>query len=340
MSKPSKKNLRLRLLSYFVIAYMLVAFSWWSVLLFTKNRDAFYAKRDLMRIGMIAKHLVHTDEEFLATAEYEELAARYQRQEWMIFGEAAVFVVSLIIGVYLINRGYHKEMKASEQRRNFLLSITHELKSPIASIKLVLETFLKRDLTKDQTTKFTKNALKDTERLNNLVTDLLLSAKLETAYQPHFESLNLVELIEDLIAKLSTKHLKATFFFEKNDEIPTIQADKMGLTSVALNLLENAVKYSDTHPEITTILSLKNNKIIWKVADNGIGIPDKEKGNVFEKFYRVGSEETRTTKGTGLGLYIVKEILEAHGGTIRVADNLPKGTKFTIEMPVSVPKPH
>ena len=335
MTKPIKnKNLRLRLLSYFVIAYMLLAFSWWSVLLFTKNRDAFYAKRDLMRIGMVAEHLIHSDEEFLQTPPYQQLAARYNRQEWMIFGEAAVFVVTLIIGVYLINRGYNKEMKAAEQRRNFLLSITHELKSPLASIKLVLETFLKRDLTKQQTDKFTENALKDTERLNNLVNDLLLSAKLETAYQPYFEPLNLEDLIQDLITKLSTKHTKANFFFEKNDEIPTIQGDKMGLTSVALNLLENAVKYGDANPQIHTTLSLINNRIIWKVADNGIGIPDKEKGNVFEKFYRVGSEETRTTKGTGLGLYIVKEILEVHGGTIQVADNQPKGTKFLIEIPV------
>lgn len=335
MTNSSKnKNLRLRLLSYFVIAYMLLAFSWWSVLLFTKNRDAFYAKRDLMRIGMIAEHLIHNDEEFLERAEYQKLVDQYKRQEWMIFGEAGVFVVSLIIGVYLINRGYHKEMKASEQRRNFLLSITHELKSPIASIKLVLETFLKRDLTKEQTTKFTKNALKDTERLNNLVTDLLLSAKLETAYQPHFEPLSISELLGELIAKLSTKHPNAKFFFEKNDEIPTIQGDKMGLTSVALNLLENAVKYGDSNPEITTMLSIKSDEIIWKVADNGIGISDKEKAHIFEKFYRVGSEETRTTKGTGLGLYIVKEIVGAHGGMIKVADNQPKGTKFEIVLPV------
>lgn len=335
MANPTKnKNLRLRLLSYIVIAYMLLAFAWWSVLLFTKNRDAFYAKRDLMRIGMVAEHLVHSDEEFLQTAEYQKLARRYQRQEWMIFGEAAVFVVTLIIGVYLINRGYNKEMKAAEQRRNFLLSITHELKSPISSIKLVLETFLKRDLTKDQTLKFTQNALKDTERLNNLVNDLLLSAKLEIAYQPHFEPLNLPDLIEELIAKLTTKHAQAQFIFEKSDDIPTIQADKMGMTSVVLNLLENAVKYGDSSPVIHTKLSVKNNQIVWEVSDNGIGIPDKEKENIFEKFYRVGSEETRTTKGTGLGLYIVKEIVNAHKGTIQVANNQPKGSKFVIELPI------
>ena len=90
------KNLRLRLLSYVVIAYMLLAFSWWSVLLFTKNKDAFYAKRDLMRIGMIAEHLIHNDDEFLQTSAYQDLEYTYKRQEWMIFGEAAVFVITLI----------------------------------------------------------------------------------------------------------------------------------------------------------------------------------------------------------------------------------------------------
>jgi len=336
MAASSKhKNLRLRLLSYFVIAYMLLAFSWWSVLLFTKNRDAFYAKRDLMRIGMIAEHLVHNDAEFIQTPQYQELENRYYRQEWMIFGEAAVFVVTLIIGVYFINRGYNKEVQAANQRRNFLLSITHELKSPIASIKLVLETFLKRDLNKEQTQKFTQNALKDIERLNNLVTDLLLSAKLENAYQPHFEPLDLSKLINDLINKLSTKHRKAAFSFETKDAIPFLQADKMGITSVGINLLENAVKYGGTSPEIKTVLSTKANQIIWEVSDTGIGISDKDKKMIFEKFYRVGSEETRTTKGTGLGLYIVKEIVEAHKGSIQVLNNGDQGTKFIIQMPIN-----
>ena len=314
---------------------MLVAFAWWSVLLFTKNRDAFHAKSDLMKIGMIAEHLVHNDAEFYQTTEYLTLKKHYQRQEWMIFGEAAVFVVTLIIGVYLINRGYNKDVEAAEQRRNFLLSITHELKSPIASIKLVLETFLKRSLAKEQADKLTANALKEAERLNNLVNDLLLSAKLETAYQPHFEHLQLPELLQELIAKLATKYPKAQFSLDSGDDIPAIQADKMGITSVALNLLENAVKYGSTIPQIETHLQRKNNIIQWEVSDNGIGISDKEKAKIFEKFYRVGSEETRTTKGTGLGLYIVNEIVKAHSGKIHVKDNRPKGTRFVIELPLA-----
>ena len=144
------QNLRLRLLSYIVIAYMMMAFAWWSILLFTKNRDAFRAKRDLFRIGMIADGTVKNDQEFLATDVYKNLSKQYQRQEWMILGEATFFVISLVIGVWLINRGYNKEVNAAQQRRNFLLSITHELKSPIASIRLVLETFMKRKLSPEQ----------------------------------------------------------------------------------------------------------------------------------------------------------------------------------------------
>ena len=106
------------------------------------------------------------------------------------------------------------------------------------------------------------------------------------------------------------------------------------MTSVALNLLENAVKYGDQSPNIDTQISQKNGSIFCEISDNGIGISDKEKKHIFKKFYRVGSEETRTTKGTGLGLYIVKEIVKAHGGEIRVEDNFPKGTRFKITLPL------
>lgn len=334
----SKKNIRLRLLSYIVIAYMLLAFSWWSVLLFTKNKDAFYAKRDLIMIGMIAEGIVENEAQFYKTSKYQLLRSEYKRQEMMIFGEATVFVITLIIGIWLINRGYNREMEAAQQRRNFLLSITHELKSPIASIKLILETFLKRNLKPEQREKFTESALEETERLHTLVNDLLLSAKLETTYQPNFESLNLSELIERLIEKLSTKYPKAKFRFQKNDDIPTFQAERLGMTSVVLNLLENAVKYSNEEPQIVIDLSCSNEMINLNIADQGIGISDKEKKKVFEKFYRIGNEDTRRTKGTGLGLHIVNQIVIAHEGKILIEDNEPQGTIFKIELPILSPK--
>lgn len=332
----TRQNIQLRLLSYAVIAYMMMAFGWWSILLFTKNRDAFEAKRDLLRLGMVAEGLVHTDEEFYASYNFQFLTQQYRRQEYMILGEASVFVVSLVMGIWFINRGYHKEMMAAQQRRNFLLSITHELKSPIASIQLVLETFLRRTLAKEQTERLTNNALKETERLNVLVNDLLLSAKLETAYTPHNEPLDLAELLEDLVEKLRDKYPNAQFLVDLGQDLPYFLGDKMGMTSVALNLLENAVKYSGEKPVVKTRLVQKNNQfLLLEVADEGIGIADKEKKRVFDKFYRVGSENTRTTKGTGLGLYIVEQIVKAHRGKISIRDNQPKGTVFSIDLPTA-----
>lgn len=329
----SPNNIRLRLLSYGIIAYMMLAFAWWSVLLFTKNRDAFYAKRDILRIIMVAEGRIKTNEEFYSSSAYKNLEKHYLRQEWMILGEASVFVFSLVIGIWLINRGYFKEVMAAKQRRNFLLSITHELKSPIASIKLVLETLLKRDLKREQLEKLTNSALFETDRLHMLVEDLLLSAKLETAYQPYLEAVNLSELLQDLVHKLQMKYPSVAIHYKEEIENPWIIADKSGLTSVAINLLENAVKYSLEAPQIMVQVMQHNENAVFEVADQGVGIPESEKAQIFEKFYRVGSEDTRKTKGTGLGLYIVEQIVKAHRGNIMVMNNEPKGTIFRIELP-------
>jgi len=324
-------NLKLRLLSYLVIFYMLIAFAWWSVLLYSKNKDAYYAKVELLRIGMEAEGLIGSTEEFLQTSNYLELTQKYQRQEWMIFGEASFFIISLVIGIWLINRGYNKEIEIAHQRRNFLLSITHELKSPIASIRLVLETFLKRNLKPEQIQRFGKNAIKDSERLNELVNNLLFAAKLETAYQPHLEPIQLSEMVNDLVDAMSEKFPKVIFSKNIQNEISTIEGDRVGMISVVTNLIENAVKYNFTEQtKIEVNLSEDNGKIFLDIADNGIGISDNEKKKIFERFYRVGNEDTRKTKGTGLGLYIVSQIVKAHQGKITVEDNLPKGTVFKI----------
>lgn len=330
----SPNNIRLRLLSYGVIAYMMLAFAWWSVLLFTKNRDAFYAKQDLLRILLVADRRIETNEEFYRSKAYQDLEKHYMRQEWMILGEASVFVFSLVVGIWLINRGYFKEVMAAKQRRNFLLSITHELKSPIASIKLVLETMIKRELKREQQEKLMNTALFETDRLHMLVEDLLLSAKLETAYQPYLEPLDLSVLLQDLVHKMQIKYATASIYYEEKVNNPIIIGDKSGLTSVVINLLENAVKYSPEQPKIMVRLLQNPDNIAFEVADKGVGIPGNEKVQIFEKFYRVGSEDTRRTKGTGLGLYIVEQIVKAHRGKILVLDNEPKGTIFRIELPL------
>lgn len=333
-----EKNVRLRILSYGVIVYLLLAFSWWSILLFVKNKDAYLAKAELLRIALAAEGLYIDEATFRQNEAFLLIEREYQRQEWMIMGEAGVFVISLIIALSLINRSYHKEMEAAQQRRNFLLSITHELKSPIASIQLVLETFLRRQLSPSKVEALSSSALQETQRLNQLVNNLLLSAKLETAYQPFFEAVDLKELITQLVTMLQTKHPKADIqFYSSEQDGVWIEADRMGLTSIILNLLENALKYSEAPADLEISLQEINGHWQIQVADHGIGISDKDKEKIFEKFYRVGNEDTRKTKGTGLGLYIVKEIVEAHAGTISVTDHIPRGTVFTVQFPISDP---
>ena len=327
------QNQKLRLLSYVVMAYMLLAFTWWAMLLFTKNRDAFFAKQELMQIVMAAEGSIQDNEEFLQTERYNELYTQYKRQEWMIFGEASVFVLTLVAGLWFIHKSYSRLVEANRQQRNFLLAITHELKSPIASIQLVLETLIKRDLTKPKADRLAGTALKENERLLQLVENLLLTAKLETAYQPNFEEINLIEFLQDLINKAKRRHQKAQINYSMSGTPPLMKLDPAGITLLFNNLIDNAVKYSEDQPIINIGLQANGERATLTFTDQGIGISNEDKKKVLGKFYRAGSEETRKTKGTGLGLFIVDQIVKAHHGQIRILDNQPRGTVFKIDLP-------
>ena len=326
-------NNQLRIISYLVIFYMLLAFSWWTVLLHTKNRDAFLAKNELLKLNLIAKNEIKNEEDFLKNSFHIELRDAYKRQEWMILGEASVFVLSLLIGIVFINRGYHKEILAAKQSSNFLLSITHELKSPIASIRLGFETLQRKKLSEEQSLVLLKNGINDTDRLNNLVSDLLLSARLESTYQLNTELFSLEILIDECVQLIKQKFPSAIIKVSLLQEMPEILADYSAIRSVIINLLENAVKYSDNVPEINIGLTSTNERCIIEISDKGIGIDQSERKKIFEKFYRVGNEDQRKTKGTGLGLYIVDQIVRAHNGSITVSSNQPQGTIFNVFLP-------
>lgn len=335
-SKFAAMNSRhLRAFTYFVLVYMLLAFSWWSVLLYTKNRDAYRAKVELLQLGMVAEGLVKTPREFYQSDRYRVLEEQYRRQEYMILGETIFLVLSLLGGMYIIYRGYQQEMRAGKQQRNFLLSITHELKSPLASIRLNLETLSKRRdvLQPGQIQLLSENGVKEVDRLNKLVEDLLLSARLESAYQFHLDPLPLGELVQKVVERMRNQYPRAEIRLLVEGELPQVWADQQAMASVIVNLLENAVKYSPEPAQIDVRLRAETpDELLLTVADQGHGIPAAEKRRIFDKFYRVGSEDTRQTKGTGLGLFIVKSIVEAHGGHIKVEDNQGGGTVFTIQL--------
>lgn len=244
---------------------------------------------------------------------------------WMVLGEGSVFFILLAIGVWQTLQSFKKEVSLARQQKNFLLAVTHELKSPIASVKLYLQTLQKRELDREKQNEIVAKAIADTDRLGSLVENLLLATKIDRSdYMLHFEELNLSDLVAQIIATHpENKRLKTEI-----QQGIKMQADKLAFTSIVVNLLENALKYS----EQTVTVKLQNDKnILLSVIDSGAGIADDEKQKVFEKFYRIGNEDTRKSKGTGLGLYIVKNLVERHNGTIHIRNNQPTGSIFEIE---------
>ncbi|RFZ95494.1 GHKL domain-containing protein [Mucilaginibacter conchicola] len=251
----------------------------------------------------------------------------------MIMGEGMMFVMVFLVGAYFLHKSLNKESRLREQQKNFLLSVTHELKSPLASIKILLQTIQKRDLNKEQILNFIDKSLLDVERLDDMVENMLLAAKIDNrSYSFPKAEFNLSVLVDSIVNRLQISKCDCNQQIIAAEIEPKIKitGDKFALTSVVTNLIENAVKYSSPCETVVVKLFEKEDRIIFQVADHGIGIADTEKNRIFDKFYRVGSEDTRNTKGTGLGLYIVKEVLDKHQASIKVKDNRPAGSIFEV----------
>ena len=251
----------------------------------------------------------------------------------MIMGEGSTFILVFLVGAISLHKSIKKERRLQDQKRNFLLSVTHELKSPLASIKILLQTIQKRDLTKAQILDFIDKSLVDVERLDDMVENMLLASKIDNrSYTFPKAKFNLSVLVDGIVNRLQISKCDCNQQIIEAEIEPKIEitGDKFALTSVVTNLIENAIKYSGPCETVDVKLFSRDEKIYLEVADHGIGIADHEKTRIFERFYRVGSEETRNTKGTGLGLYIVKEVLDKHQASIKVKDNRPVGSIFEV----------
>ncbi len=249
----------------------------------------------------------------------------------MFIGEGLFFFVIFIGGAIKLKQALKREKKLHKQQHNFMLSVTHELKSPLASIKLYIQTILKRELDREQQQQFLKNSLKDIERLDDLVENVLIATKLESQkVQFQKEQFNLSDVVTKISERLQVYSCTTQIIKLNVEPDIFIVGDHFALSSMITNLLENAIKYSPPCEQVAVKLYKDKGDIVLSVADFGIGISDEEKKRIFSKFYRVGSEDTRKTKGTGLGLYIVKTVVDRHYGHIKVIDNKPTGTIFEI----------
>lgn len=264
-----------------------------------------------------------------------EIDKAYKRKMWMYGLEGLVMVLLLFWGIGWIYKSLQNRLNLKKQQSNFLLSITHELKTPLASIKLYIETLLKRNnLEKEQTEKMLNNALVDVTRLRDLVENLLLAAQLDThKFELAYSTFNISEALALWLDKFALpRNLKNRVQLAVSPNV-NITADAIALEMVVINLLSNAIKYSPETDAVTLTLIDEGNQIKITVADEGKGIAANDKQHLFTKFYRAEDENIRKTKGTGLGLFIVKNLMDLHHATILVSNNSPSGTVFELLIP-------
>lgn len=254
----------------------------------------------------------------------------------LIFG--VVFFVLIITGLILNTIFLVREIRRNEQHDAFLNAVTHELKTPIASIKLYLETLKARDLDRAKRNEFYDIMLADNARLLGTVEQVLqASSAREKQRQMNLAEVDLSELINDAIRTIrERRHLdEEVFRFSPPAEKISVLGDLDELQTVMGNLLDNAIKYSGEDPKISVRLKSSGTRTAEiYVRDNGVGIPRGDLKRVFKRFYRVPNAAADATKGTGLGLAIVRSIVEKHGGRVKAESRgLGKGTTFVVQLP-------
>ena len=320
MSPLLKSKLTLVTAVYWILlSYMVAALLWWFIALDKQNR---------MISNIMLSELKHDDPNYYRDA--VTIGNATHRKTIQFISEGTTFLVLILVGAVFVFRATRRQIKLSQQQQNFMMAVTHELKTPIAVAQLNLETLQKRQLDEDKRQMLISNTLQEANRLNSLCNNILFAAQLDAgAYASNKQEINLSDLLEGCVDSFKNR-FPARVIEEKINESIYIIGEPLLLQMLVNNLIDNANKYANKGTPITISLDQKNNQVEFSVADLGEGLAEEEKKKVFEKFYRVGEENTRKTKGTGLGLYLCKKIVQGHSGKIFVSNNQPQGSIFTV----------
>lgn len=303
-------------LAWGVLLYVVSFSSWWMILLIRTEHENFQSKKELISIYNI-------DSE-------EQLTQQFTRNKRMIIYEGAAFLIILLVAAFFIFRLIYRQQTFIEQKRNFLLATTHELNTPLASIKLNLQTLQLPELPKQDQQKLLSNSQTEINRLQQLIQNILVASKIDANEQlTSRELVHLSSLVQKNINKKNNSRIQAQIQPSLH-----ILADTASVEIILLNLVDNALKYSPQDTKVTIQLTQENQTAVLSVIDQGKGILDKEKNEVFRRFYRGEDERTRQSKGTGLGLFLVKEMTKLNQGKIILKDNQPKGCIFEVKFPL------
>jgi two-component system, OmpR family, sensor histidine kinase CiaH len=321
---PKFKNVRYIYLLYWVLlAYIIAALVWWFVALTRQNdKMAEYKIQELQQ----------SNKEY--ASQLVAIKAAQKRKTTQYIGEGVTFFLLIAAGAAVVFSLVQRQLKQSVQQQNFMIALTHELKTPIAVAKLNLETLQKRKLEESQQQRLIQTTLQEANRLNALCNNMLLSSQMEArGFSLSKEEINFSEAVTGCAQDFIRRYPDKKIFVTAAPEI-FVYGDALLLQMAINNLIDNAIKYAPKDTTVQITADVAEDKARVSVADNGKGITDEEKEKVFDKFYRTGNAATKGAKGTGLGLFLIKKIAQEHNGNIFVTDNAPSGCIFTLSLPV------
>jgi signal transduction histidine kinase len=316
------KSLRIIYIFYwFLLTYILAALVFWYIVLNRQNTQLYHYEMQMIETNGVN----HKQAEKKIENERERNVTQY-------IGEGATFLLLIFAGAILIFRLIRRQLVQSYQQQNFMMAITHELKTPIAVTKLNLETMQIRKLDSIQQKKLIQSTIQEADRLNTLCNNMLLVSQIDAGgYLLTNEKFDFATFANDCAEEFIARFPERKIEVESKDEI-IITGDRLLLQLAINNLLDNAIKYSGKDDVVLIKVFQSNRNIILQVIDRGNGITAREKGRIFEKYFRGAQMQT---KGTGLGLYLTKEIVEQHHGDISVRNNIPQGCIFEMRFKIS-----
>ncbi|MGC4101376.1 sensor histidine kinase [Ferruginibacter sp.] len=321
MFSKTKKIRSIFILYWFLLTYIIAALIWWFIALNQQNEQATIFKLQQLKPDQPG-YIEQVDR--IQEAEHRK-AAQY-------IGEGATFFLLIAAGAVFVFRAVRRQLKFSQEQQHFMMALTHELKTPIAVAKLNLETLQKRKLDETQQQRLIQTTLQEANRLNSLCNNMLLSSQIESVnFKMSSEEINFSEIVSECVQDFKIRFPQRNILMQVQEDI-FCNGDRLLLQIATNNLIDNAIKYSPKEATVTVVLEEDKNHIILQVKDEGKGIADEEKKKVFAKFYRVGNAATKGAKGTGLGLYLTRRILEQHNANISVTDNVPSGSIFTVSL--------
>lgn len=267
-----------------------------------------------------------------------DMGNRFLRTSFLILGGLSLL---LCAGIVLTYRNVTREVALAKLKSDFVSNVSHELRTPLSLIRLYAETLeLGRLPNKEKQHEYFQIIRKESERLTALINNILDFSRIEAGRKEYdFRDTDLADLVRSTLESYRFQIEQNGFELEQkiDDNLPPVTVDREAIARSLVNLVNNAVKYSSTDKYLGVNLYRSNGSVKLEVIDHGIGIPEQEQHRIFEKFYRVGDPLVHTTKGSGLGLSLVRHIVHAHGGNISVESTPGRGSKFTISLPVQRP---